>query len=422
MKITAQFDRLYTGESNSRTLYLERDEKYADKNICLGFVTPLGRLYITDPVEFTENSCEYLIPEGLLDGRGKLFVQLIATEGERYIAKSKLYEYPVFPSVDDLSLPEASATDLKSIAELFEMIRKKADSGHNHDDRYYTEEETDIHLSGKSDASHLHSGVYLTREEIEELIADVPPGSHHHDGRYYTEAETDSLLSGKSNTDHSHSYSSLSDKPTIDGKEISGDISTDGLMYKRLLTSADDMDELFEDGVYVYSTSSLPENAPFKNAAVVEVFGARSTTTQKIQRAYRYGDAGHSAFRPLYAGAWGEWTVAPTEYVTENGQSGGLYYKKWKSGAAEIWGKVTYTASSAVAAGGEYEFDIALPFACTDICAFIHANTRVYKVRKAYPLTLTGTKVTVYTKLESSEALSEGATIDYILNIRCNQA
>ena len=163
MKITAQFDCLYTGESNSRTLYLERDEKYADKNICLGFVTPLGRLYITDSVEFTENSCEYLIPEGLLDGRGKLFVQLIATEGERYIAKSKLYEYPVFPSVDDLSLPEASATDLKSIAELFEMIRKKADTGHNHDDSYYTREKTDILLSGKSDASHLHSGVYLTR-------------------------------------------------------------------------------------------------------------------------------------------------------------------------------------------------------------------------------------------------------------------
>ena len=332
MKITAQFDYLYTGESNSRELYLERDEKYADKSICLGFVTPLGRLYITDSVEFTENSCEYLIPEGLLDGRGKLFVQLIALDGEEYVAKSRLYEYPVLASVDDMTLPEATADGVKSIAVLFELLKTKADEGHIHDGRYYTEEETDALLSGKSNISHLHGGIYLTREEIEELVSDVSADSHHHDGRYYTEteadsllsgksdishthdgryyteSETDSLLSGKSNTSHTHSYSSLSGKPTIDGKEITGNVTTDGLMYKRILTSNDDMDKLFEDGVYVYSTSSLPKNAPFSNAAVVEVFGARSTTTQKIQRAYRYGEAGHSAFRPLYAGTWGEWS------------------------------------------------------------------------------------------------------------------
>lgn len=78
--------------------------------------------------------------------------------------------------------------------------------------------------------------------------------------------------------------------------------------FQRVLTADDDLDEIFDDGVYVYSTSSVPANAPFENAAVIEVFGADSTTTQKIQRAYRYGEAGHSAFRPLYSGAWGAWT------------------------------------------------------------------------------------------------------------------
>jgi hypothetical protein len=38
------------------------------------------------------------------------------------------------------------------------------------------------------------------------------------------------------------------------------------------------------------------------------VFGAQSTETQKIQRAYRYGEAGHSAFRALFNGTWGVWS------------------------------------------------------------------------------------------------------------------
>ena len=55
-----------------------------------------------------------------------------------------------------------------------------ADVSHLHDDRYYTESETDTKLSGKADASHLH------------------------DDRYYTESETDTKLSGKANSSHTH--------------------------------------------------------------------------------------------------------------------------------------------------------------------------------------------------------------------------
>lgn len=96
--------------------------------------------------------------------------------------------------------------------------------------------------------------------------------------------------------------------------------------FQRVLTSADDCDNLFDDGVYVYSTASVPANAPFENAAVIEVFGADSTTTQKIQRAYRYGEAGHSAFRPLYNSKWGVWAKplimneqTVTKTTTDNG-------------------------------------------------------------------------------------------------------
>jgi len=51
---------------------------------------------------------------------------------------------------------------------------------HTHDDRYYTETETNNLLANKSDSSHTH------------------------DTRYYTEDEANTLLSGKSNTDHNH--------------------------------------------------------------------------------------------------------------------------------------------------------------------------------------------------------------------------
>ena len=39
-------------------------------------------------------------------------------------------------------------------------------SAHTHDDRYYTESEMDIKLSGKSNTSHNHDGRYYTEEEV----------------------------------------------------------------------------------------------------------------------------------------------------------------------------------------------------------------------------------------------------------------
>lgn len=75
----------------------------------------------------------------------------------------------------------------------------------------------------------------------------------------------------------------------------------------RLLTSADDCDNIKDDGVYWYSTASVPKNAPFANAAIIEVYGADNNTSQKIQRGTRYGAGGYSATRALFSGNWSEW-------------------------------------------------------------------------------------------------------------------
>lgn len=78
--------------------------------------------------------------------------------------------------------------------------------------------------------------------------------------------------------------------------------------FRRILTADDDMDSITGDGIYVYSTASVPTNAPFANAAVVMVFGNDSTTTQKVQMAWRYGENGYFKFRALFAGSWFAWT------------------------------------------------------------------------------------------------------------------
>lgn len=75
----------------------------------------------------------------------------------------------------------------------------------------------------------------------------------------------------------------------------------------RLLTDEDDCNNIKDDGVYWYVTARVPKNAPFSNAAIIEVYGADSKTSQKIQRATRYGAGGYSAIRALYDDSWSEW-------------------------------------------------------------------------------------------------------------------
>jgi hypothetical protein len=62
------------------------------------------------------------------------------------------------------------------------MTDAMAPEAHTHDDRYYTEAETDTKLNGKADSSHTH-----TKSQITDF-------SHTHDDRYYTESEIDAKL------------------------------------------------------------------------------------------------------------------------------------------------------------------------------------------------------------------------------------
>lgn len=90
----------------------------------------------------------------------------------------------------------------------------------------------------------------------------------------------------------------------------------------RKLTSSDNLDNITDNGIYWYGTESVPQNAPYQNAAVVEVIGSSSATGEKFQRVTRYGVPGKSSCRPLGGGSngWLEWTESLTnvDYETQS--------------------------------------------------------------------------------------------------------
>ena len=89
----------------------------------------------------------------------------------------------------------------------------------------------------------------------------------------------------------------------------------------RQLTSSDNLNNITDNGIYWYGTESVPQNAPYQNASVVEVIGSSSATGEKFQRVTRYGVPGKSSWRPLGGGsngwlAWAE-SLANSDYEAQ---------------------------------------------------------------------------------------------------------
>lgn len=103
----------------------------------------------------------------------------------------------------------------------------KAALEHVHDERYYTEAETDAMLAGKASSAHKHPWGDVTGKpssyppgshvhawgDVTGRPASYPPSDHSHDGRYYTEAKTDAMLAGKADAGHGHTRAQIADFP-----------------------------------------------------------------------------------------------------------------------------------------------------------------------------------------------------------------
>ena len=83
-------------------------------------------------------------------------------------------------TVDTTLSKEGYAADAKTVGAkldkkadadaLTEGLAKKSDVGHNHDDRYYTEDEVNVKLGKKSDSDHTHDERYYQQDEIDEKL------------------------------------------------------------------------------------------------------------------------------------------------------------------------------------------------------------------------------------------------------------
>lgn len=65
-----------------------------------------------------------------------------------------------FAAASDVEALQSKVGDTSVSEQISTALTSKSDTGHTHDDRYYTESEVDTKLSGKSDTSHKHDGVY----------------------------------------------------------------------------------------------------------------------------------------------------------------------------------------------------------------------------------------------------------------------
>ena len=151
MKITKLFDRLNAGENASRAIRIEPGDELAGYPARLAFLTPEGKSYVSDPLEFTGGAAEYALPGVLLDGPGILLVQAVFYDGEEFIRKSAVQEYTVFPSVSlaGASLEETAQQDGAGLSEPSQFYETFLT--HAHDDLYYRKAALDALLAEKAD-------------------------------------------------------------------------------------------------------------------------------------------------------------------------------------------------------------------------------------------------------------------------------
>lgn len=101
-------------------------------------------------------------------------------------------------------------TDLQNGTQVNEKLSTKADSGHDHDGRYFTKEQVNSAIAGKADAGHTHDDRYYTEAEMDTKLDGKADAEHSHDDLYYAKSEVDAKFSDVA----APAWDSISGKPT----------------------------------------------------------------------------------------------------------------------------------------------------------------------------------------------------------------
>ena len=148
---------------------------------------------------------------GLMSKEDKSKLNGIATEANKTIVDSSLSSSSTNPVqnkvVNNALNKKANSSHSHSISNITNLqstLDSKSDTGHNHDERYYTETEMNTKLNGKANSSHSHSISNITN--LQSALDGKSDTGHNHDERYYTETEMDKKLNGKADSNHTHDY------------------------------------------------------------------------------------------------------------------------------------------------------------------------------------------------------------------------
>jgi hypothetical protein len=128
-----------------------------------------------------------------------------------------------------------------------------ATSSHTHDDRYYTESETDTLLSGKANTSHTHDDRYYTETETDTFLSGKANTSHTHDDRYYTETEIDTAIDLKANK----AGPTLSGTTNVNDLVINGTLTFNGTATTINSTNLEVTDSLIYLSSQQYDTDAV---------------------------------------------------------------------------------------------------------------------------------------------------------------------
>ena len=205
-------------------------------------------------------------------------------------------------------------------------------SSHNHDERYYTESETNTLLGAKADSSTVStlastvatkadaSNVYTKDQmdtalagkansadlgdlavkdkvdfydDIDNLPDGYPPSPHNHDDRYYTETETDTLLSAKADASSVYTKTQtdalLADKAPVILSSASGSIASfsdgaDGMPLQSLTVGIEPVQDLhgYDSPWYGGSGSNIWDEE-WENGGINHTTGVNSTSTTLVR-------------------------------------------------------------------------------------------------------------------------------------------
>lgn len=79
-----------------------------------------------------------------------------------------------------------------SYNDLVDVPKEFKPTSHNHDDRYYTEDEVDSIIK-----EHKHSDTYYDKHQIDQLLGEKSESDHLHDDRYYKKEEVDNSINNE---------------------------------------------------------------------------------------------------------------------------------------------------------------------------------------------------------------------------------